>query len=230
VDTDPRPVDWSGSVSVDQGAIKLDKAIKFDRRDAVAPRTAPNTLAFVSRTLPHIDGLFLTIGIPALGSTTLHVETAALKTDIDLARVALAGGGVQRLEDGRNGLAYIGFQNQRDCARGFLFGRWHKVRARLGHFRGRVVDAHAEPLGHVRGIWGHAPKRNANVFFGKYISADGAHRGLFGGTYADGEARGVWGTRDPRNTGLLQVWYSDGYERDDGRGVFVGRWGERCGQ
>lgn len=227
-DADPQVIDWTGRVTVDRGAIKLDRALKFDRRDRIAPRTDPQVVAFRSHTLPHVDGLFLTVAVPALAPTTLHFDTAALKADIDLAQMAVRGGGVERLGDGRNGLAYIGFQNQRDCARGLAFGRWNKVRARLGHFRGRVVDARADVIGHVKGIWGHAPKRDANVFFGKYISKDGEHRGLFGGTYADGQARGVWGTRDPRNAGVLQVWYSDGYEKDDGRGVWLGRWSERC--
>lgn len=227
-DVDPKPIDWTGSVSVDAGAIKVQKAIKFDKRDAVTPRTDVKSVAFVSHTLPHVDGLFLTVAVPATAGTTLHFESNALKTDIDLAQMAVRGGGVERLDDGRNGLAFIGFQNEKDCARGLMFGRWHKKHKAFGVFRGRVVDGQADVIGHVRGIWGHAPRRNADLFFGKYISTDGQTRGLFGGTYGGGEARGVWATRDPKDVGGLQLWYSDGYEENDGRGVWLGRWSERC--
>ena len=227
-DLDPQPVDWSGSLSVDAGAIGIKKTLAFDARDHVDPRSTPQTVSFVSHTLPFVDGLFLHVVIPAGGSATLHVDTTALKTDIDLSALATSDGGVTRLADGRNGLAWIGYPDVQGCARGLLFGRWVKMRPALGRFRGRVIDGDGERIGDVRGIWGHAPRRDADVFFGKYISTDGTHRGLFGGHYGDGEFQGVWGTRDPRNVGTLEGHYSDAYDKGDGRGVFMGRWSEKC--
>src|SRR6185369_6076850 len=104
----PTPVDWTGGVSVDQGAIGVKRTLKFDLHDSVDPRNAPNVVTFVSHTLPHVDGLLLKIVVPAGGSQTLHFDTAALGADIDLSQLDAKGGG--RVDvDGRNGLAWIGF-------------------------------------------------------------------------------------------------------------------------
>lgn len=227
-DVDPQPVDWTGSISVDAGAIGVKKTLAFDARDHVDPRTDPKTVSFTSHTLPFVDGLFVHVVVPAGASPTLHVDTTALKTDLDLSALRASDGGVTRLGDGRNGLAWVGYPDVAGCARGLVFGRWVKVRAALGRFHGRVIDGDGERIGDVRGIWGHAARRNDDLFFGKYISTDGTHRGLFGGTYGDGDFHGLWGTRDPRNVGVLEGHYSDGYEKGDGRGVFLGRWSEKC--
>ena len=227
-DVDPQVVDWTGAVSVDQGAIGVMRTLQFDANDKVDPRTAPNVVSFDSHTLPFVDGLFLHVVVPAGSAPTLHFKTQALTTDVDLSALDANAGGVQRLGDGRDGLAWIGYGDVAGCNRGLAFGRWVKARARLGGFRGRVIGSDGATIGHVRGIWGHARRLDKDVFFGKYIALDGTHMGLFGGTYGDGEAKGVWGTRDPRDAGALQVFYSDGYDKADGRGVWVGRWSERC--
>jgi len=197
-DLAPAPVDWSGSISVDAGAIGVKKTLLFDAHDSVAPRTEAAQVSFTSHTLPFVDGLFLHVVVPAGGSTLLHVNTTALRTDIDLSTLGATEGGVDRLGDGRNGLAYIGYEDVAGCARGLLFGRWIKARPALGRFRGRVVDGNGDRIGDIRGIWGHAPRRDADVFFGKYISVDGTTHGLFGGRYDDGAFKGLWGTRDPQ--------------------------------
>ena len=227
-DPDPVVIDWTGSVSVDAGAIGVSKTIKFDARDHLERRTDKQEVSFVSHTLPFVDGLLLHVVVPAAGAQTLHFKTAAATFDIDLTALAKDGFEAHRLGDGRNGVALAGYADVKGCARGFIGGRWVKTKPALGRFRGRVIDGDGELLGHVRGIWGHAPKRDKNVFFGKYISATGTTRGLFGGTYGDGEFQGLWGTRNPADVGALQGVYSDGYEKDDGRGVWLGRWSEKC--
>ena len=227
-DSDPQVMTWTGSVSLDKGAIGVKKTLAFDAKDKVDPRTAANVVSFDSHTLPFVDGLFLRVVVPAGASPMLHFKTQSLTTDIDVSQLEAKAGGVERLADGRNGLAYIGYGDVAGCARGLAFGRWVKLRARLGGMRGRVIDGDGETIGHVRGIWGHAVRADKNVFFGKYIGIDGAHRGLFAGTYGGGEAVGIWGTRDPKDAGALQLFYSDGYDKDDGRGVWLGRWSEKC--
>lgn len=228
-DTDlaPRIMDWTGGVSVDNGALGLRRTIAFDPGDRVLPRQSPQEIDFVSHTLPHVDGLYMAVAIPANASPTIHFKTKSLTTDIDLSVLAKQPGGAVRLDDGRNGMFFVGFPDD-GCARGLLVGRWRKVRPALGELRGVVVGAEGDAIGHVRGIWGHAPRRNANVFFGKYIALGGEYRGLFGGVYGDGRFGGVWGEVDPNLDGTLEGVYSDGYERGDGRGVFLGRWAEKC--
>jgi len=224
-DSDPSPADWTGSVSVDSGAIRVKKTLLFDGRDSIEPRTNAQGVSFVSHTLPYVDGLYLDVAVPANGAGTLHVDTASLKLDIDLSQLQ---GTVTRLPNTSNGLAYIGYEDVAGCSRGITFGRWVKTRAALGRFRGQVIDGAGDRIGHVRGIWGHAPQHDANLFFGKYIAADGSHKGLFGGNYAAGRIDGIWGTRDPNDSGTLEGLYSDGFDRDDGRGVYIARWSEKC--
>ena len=226
-DIAPSIIDWTGSLSVDNGAIGLKRTMRFDWGDRVLPRPNAQEVDFVSHTLPHVDGLYMSVVLAPNASPMLHFKTKSMTTDIDLGSLANQAGGVVRLEDGRNGMFFIGYPED-GCPRGLLFGRWRKVAPSAGGFRGVVVGNDGEGIGHIRGLWGHAPRKNANVFFGKYISRDGDTRGLFGGEYADGKFGGVWGTVDPHNVGILEGYYSDGYERGDGRGVFLGRWAEKC--
>jgi hypothetical protein len=226
-DVAPSIIDWTGSVSVDSGAIGLKRTLRFDIGDKVLARPNAQEVDFVSHTLPHVDGLYMSVVIPANASPTMHFKTKSLTTDIDLGLLTQQAGAAVRLDDGRNGMFFIGYPED-GCPRGLLFGRWRKVRPALGEFRGVVVGDEGDGIGHIRGIWGHAPKANANVFFGKYIDRQGEFRGLLGGIYGDGKFGGVWGTVDPNAKGVLEGYYSDGYERGDGRGVYLGRWAEKC--
>lgn len=230
-DADPTPsaANWSGSISVDAGAIAVKRVIRFDRFDRLERRDDKAEVSFVSRTLPHVDGLLVQVVVPAAGSQTLHFKTDTLTFDIDLTALAKDGFARKNVNDGWNGVSVAGYADVKDCARGFVAGRWIKKQPALGGFRGRVVDGNGDLLGHTRGIWGHAPKKNQDLFFGKYIGTNGQTRGLFGGTYGAGEFKGVWGTVNPANAGGLHGVYSDGYENDDGRGVWLARWSEKCG-
>jgi len=227
-DTEPQLATWTGSVSIDDGAIGVKKTLQFDAKDSVSPRTDAKTVSFVSHTLPFVDGLFLHVVVPANASPVLHFKTETLTTDLDLSQLAAKEGGVDRVPNTSNGLAWIGYEDVAGCSRGLLFGRWVKLRAALGGFRGQVIDGDGERVGHVRGIWGHAPRKDANVFFGKYIGVNGEARGLLAGKYGDGGFAGIWGTRDPKSVGALEGVYSDGFDKNDGRGVFVSRWSEKC--
>ena len=226
-DPAPTAINWTGSVSVDAGAIGVMRTLAFDPGDHVDPRVSPSVVRFVSHTLPATDGLFLHVVIPPGGSTALHFQTVALTTDIDLASLATKDNGFDRLDD-RNAVEWVGYPDVAGCARGILLGRWTRVVPELGLLRGRVVDGDGATLGHVKGVWGHAPKRNEDVFFGKYIDLLGAFHGLFGGTYGAGNFQGVWGTIDPLNAGTLEGVYSAANDVDDDSGEFLGRWSERC--
>lgn len=230
-DPDPVAVDWTGSVSVAKGAVGVARTLAFDARDSLVRDGSKRTVSFVSHTLPRVDGLYLHVVIPADAPQTLRFDTASLKTDIDLASLKDEFVGGERLGDGRNGMVYGGYPDVAGCARGLAFGRWVKARPGLGRFRGRVMDGGGDTIGHVRGVWGHAPKRDVNVFFGKYIGTDGDTRGLLGGTYGGGEAKGRWKAREAGgavDAGGVQIRYFDGYEKADGRGVWMGRWSEKC--
>ncbi|HEY2517929.1 MAG TPA: hypothetical protein VGI39_43965 [Polyangiaceae bacterium] len=229
-DPDPQLEDWDGSISVAAGAISLKRTIAFDANDSISARTDPTTLGFKSHTLPYVDGVLLRVVIPAGATPGLNFSTDALKTTIDLSALAKGIGGVQRLADDVEGLAWVGFPED-GCARGFVHGRWVKEVPELGRLVGAVSDSDGQMLGHVRGLWGHAPKRDADVWFAKYIDTDGDAKGLAFGKYGDGTFDGVWGAKDENDTvdlGTTEGFYSDGYEKGDGRGVWLGRWSAAC--
>jgi hypothetical protein len=229
-DPDPKNVDWNGSISIDKGGIGLERTIAFDEGDKVDPRTSKTSLSFDSHTLPSVDGLLLRVIVPAGGSTLLHFKTAPLNTEIDLAELPQKVGGIQRLKEDEEGLVWLGFQDTPGCAKGFVHGRWVKTHAAFGRLRGVVSDADGERIGHVRGLWGHAKKRNTDVFFGKYIDRDGDSHGLFAGRYGNDTFSGVWATKDESDVdkGHIEGFYGAASDNEDGRGVWLGRWSEKC--
>jgi hypothetical protein len=227
-DIEPSAADWTGSVSVSAGAIQVKKTLLLDKRDSVSPRTDPTSVSFVSHTLPFVDGLYVRVVIPAGAAPVLHFQTPSLTQDIDLSQITTKEGSVSRIAGTANGLGTIGYEDVAGCSRGLMFGRWTKEQANLGRLRGQVIDGNGDRIGHVRGIWGHAPKRNEKVFFGKYISTTGGHKGLFGGLYDDGHFGGIWGGQKAADVGRLEGIYSDGYDKADRRGLFLGRWTEKC--
>ena len=223
-EVEPRIVDWTGSVSTD-GAIGGVRTLRFDARDHITGR-GPGSVSFVSRTRPHVDGLYMRVVVKNGASPVLHFDTASLKTDIDLNGLGEKLGGVKRIDD-RNGLAWVGYEEKPGCERGLLFGKWNKRRAHLARIKGHIVGPNGDPAGRVRGVAGQSPKRG-NVFFGKAINPGGKALALFGGTYGNGEANGVWISLHPRELGRVQIAYSDGYVKNDGHGVWLGRFSERC--
>ncbi|HQY64156.1 MAG: hypothetical protein IPF92_22535 [Myxococcales bacterium] len=223
----PQKIDWTGSVSVDAGVVGVSSTLRFDEKDAVAPRTEPRTVSFTSRTYPAVDGLVLRVAVPP-GGAKLHFNTAAMNADIDLTSLARDVGGVKPLGDGRNGLAWVGFPDAPGCSNGFAFGHWSRVKPGLGKLKASIYDDAGTRIGRAKGIWGHAKQADKNLFFGKYITNEGAHKGLFGGTYGDGSLGGLWGNRAAGEGGRLQGFYSAGYDKTDAKGVWLGRWSEPC--
>ena len=45
-DVDPQPIDWTGSIAVDDGAIGVKKTLAFDLRDHIDPRTDAKTVSW----------------------------------------------------------------------------------------------------------------------------------------------------------------------------------------
>ncbi len=224
---DAKPVSWSGKISLDQGAIRVHRTLKFDANDGVAKREKPNEVSFKSTTLPHVDGLLIELLAPSTAS--LHFTTDTLTTDIPLSQLVPTGHGAELVGDGYNGLAVAGYvPTDSGCAEGMLFGHWKNLKNNVGRFRGRVVTGEGDMLGHVKGIYGHAKKVNKNLFFGKYIDTDGTFKGLFGGTYGLGIFQGQWAIHNPGNEGVLDGLYYPGHQAGDGDGFFIGRWMDKC--
>lgn len=213
---------WTGAVSIQNGAISVRRTLGFEQGDAVRARTDPSRVDFVSHTLPFADGLALTV-VARTPTASLHFETAAYTGDLPLPD---ADGEARYLGDGHNGVYYVAYAERPGCRQGFVFGHWLRLRANLGFFRGRALESNGAQAGVLRGVFGRT-RAGQNVFFGKHISNMGVFNGLFGGAFGAGHFEGAWGTRDG-SRGELRGRYFDGTIRGDGHGAFLGRWREAC--
>lgn len=227
VDEDAKPASWVGSVSVDAGAIGVVRTLSFDAGDSIDARDDPTTVSFSSHTLPFVDGLFLRVQVPIDHTATLHFTTDELTTSIDLGDLVQSVGKMFHTGSDQ-GLAVVGWSDTAaTCPSGVAYGRFVKLGAAVGTLRGRMMGADGGDLGVLHGIWGHAQNRDADVFFGKSIDASGDFGNLMLGVYKTGDLRGTVGN-DAHQGGKFVGLYSDGYDKPDGRGVFVAKFSSVC--
>lgn len=227
------PRNWTGALVVNRGALLVHRTLRFEpATDRLLPRPNPQTLPFTSVTLPHHDGLALTIIDP----TPEAAEPLTLAYINDLPGEAGPEGGALRvpvaaLLDGPRELVSDAADNRMVavamarpvdvCQQGFMMGRWHRVAPGRGRIAGRVVNEEGELQGHIRGIYGH--RRNGDqVFFGKYINADGNFQGIFAGHYDDGHYEGRWLGRGGER-GALAGQYRETIPGPETGGHFIGR-------
>ena len=244
------PRNWSGVFQVNRGAMVVRRVIRFEERtDRLLPRPDRRHVPFTSVTLPHNDGMILTIIDPEPQSEEPLIFTyvspfprdtdpATDRTTRDemdrpqtIVRVPvrdLVDGRVELLlDDAGNRMVAAAMARPIDvCERGFLAGRWHKVAEGRGRLVGRVVSDDGEPVGHIRGIYGRR-ENGEQVFFGKFINLEGEFKGIFRGNYGDDQFRGRWLHRSG-DRGVLGGAYREGIaDPETGTGGhFVGRWAE----
>jgi hypothetical protein len=223
-------VEWSGSLSLNRGAIIIRRVVAFeDRSDSVAERTDPAAVSFTSVTRPHLDGFRLILVDPEPESndplvlTYDPIEGAATSWTID---ALLEGPQSLEVDDTGNRMVAVALPPRADqCASGFVRGRWHRVREGRGLIYGRVTDADGEMVGHMRGLYG-VRRDGEQVFFGKFIDRDGRFQGLFGGTYGDGRFEGRWRDRGEPDRGRLAGEYRENRRVRGIGGHYLGRWAE----
>ena len=226
-DTDAQPATWNGSIAIDSGAIDVVRTLSFDDGDSVDARTDPKSVTFMSHTMPFVDGMIIRVKLPSDGPAKLHFATSELSVDVDLADVASSSGMIFH-GAADQGLAVVGWNDTAaTCPSGVAYGRFVKLGASVGTLRGRLAGGNGDDLGVVRGIWGHAKSRDADVFFAKSIDPAGNFGNLALGQYAIGALTGAQGNMESQHGKLVGV-YSDGYDRPDGRGVFVAKWSSVC--
>jgi len=241
--------DWSGSLCVDNGALVLERTIRFDAYDEILPRTSRDKLEWISHTRPHFDGILVRLHkyvkrdstrdstsvnvIDAAPKMVVRFKTGPLTVEIneedlnDLHRVV-------KVDDAGNAVAFntIVVEPQ-DCASGFLGGQWKHVEGRPGGiFRGKWISHNGAHMGYLRGYYG-LNSRGEKVFFGKWINHGGRFQGLLRGHYdafgdrPGGWFAGKWIGRNLRVNGELKgAWMTS--DKIDGGGFFRGRWTMNC--
>jgi hypothetical protein len=228
---------WTGALQLTRGGMIVRRVVGFENATdhVIRPRTDRNTVAFESVTRPFADGLVLEVVDPTPGDgngLVLSYHGAAGDHDLDLAQLA-SGPIVIDIDADGNKLIAISLRrlaNAADpCNRGFMRGRWHRIRPGLGAFIGVVADADGSPIGHVRGIYGQ--RRNGErVLFGKFIDRDGRFDGIMAGHYRDGEFTARWLTRTG-DAGRVHGAFRESLPGEEVGGGWVARWAETtCAQ
>jgi len=250
--------DWTGTLRVDRGAVVVRRAIRFEfpADHVIVPRLDRRTVAFVSHTWCHLDGLVVQVVEPPLAAgedpsapNVLHIDTAAFQGEIPVAELA----GMDRIvdvDDAGNRFHVVGFRAEdiEICPKGFLSGRYRAMNGdapdtvrggdgrmlgiRYGTFAGACYGIHGRIQGFMRGGFG-VDAEGARVLVGKVIDRQGRFRGLIRGGWepADGNGalarfRAQWAGRYGRREGVLGG-EAHPVEGYPG-GFFTGRWAEDC--
>lgn len=245
------PTDWTGSLCVENGVVRVLRTIRFEPRDQLLPRTSPACVEWVSHTQPSFDGILVSLHHERCDSTLEAGDDAPCREPIsvtfatgpltvtftqeelaDLHRVIV-------VDDAGNAVAFNTLvMMPGECPHGFLAGQWLDVEHDRydGIFRGQWVSENGAHHGYLRGVYG-VNKRGEPVFFGKWISESGDFRALLRGRYgllpptndseADGWFAGVYLNRELREIGGLRGVWGEGTGEDEG-GFFRGAWAARC--
>lgn len=247
-------MDWTGTLTVDRGTVVVRRVIRFERPfdSVVHPRLDRHTVAWISHTGGHYDGLVIEIiepphngQGPGNGSgegtvepetpNVLHFTTPAFTQDFVVDELAGLDE-VFEVEPAGNAIHFVGFNlsDLDDCPKGFLSGIWQddpETDDGSGTFRGRWSGLHGRIQGHMMGSYGYN-EAGEPVFFGKYIRCNGSFAGLLEGTWAPddedghGTFEGVWVGETEDVEGVLGGRY---YDRPECPGGFYqGRWATDC--
>ncbi len=228
---------WSGTISVDRGAIVVLRRIKFEHVTdwVVFPRENPQVVDLYSLTRPHFDGLLLKIiddDPDADTENNLVIDMGPGQITLPVAELD-GYAEIYDVDDLGNQMS-LRSPEILDCPNGFLAGIWVQ---RHGHprgiYRGVFTSYEGGVRGCVRGHWG-INEAGERVFRGKYIGLGGEFRGLMNGTWLPdpdgmggyGSFEGRWVSASGEVEGILGGHYRRGFRRG---GFFSGRWVEECG-
>ncbi|MBK7091148.1 MAG: hypothetical protein IPH59_05430 [bacterium] len=188
--TEVAVTDWSGSLTLERGAIVAVRLIRFEAGDfIVRPRLSRTVLEFESKTRPSFDGMLVYIYDPTPSvfdtENTLTFTSGPITQTFTMSELA----SISTVTDvGSNQFSVNGFKIERlACGEGYLEGRWIRpasVRGQ-GTFVGRWISEDGLMLGHVRGHFGNR-EDDVQVLFGKWISVAGLFRGFLKGEWGYG--------------------------------------------
>ena len=167
-------LDWSGSMTFDNGVVIIEKLIAFDPEDYITRRNK-STIEWVSHTCPHIDGIQVKLIAPPFKQDSLEADSTetcepvlTIKTGPftksftlkELESLQL----MQPVDRCGNGSSINSQIIPPGCPHGYLFGKWENVETDT-----TAIDSTTSPpdstdsendgrilLGHFRGVWiGH---------------------------------------------------------------------------
>ncbi len=180
--------DWSGSLTIANGAIRIASLIRFEwpYDHIVRPRTDRSKLEWVSQTAPHFDGILVWLYdlSDSLGLTenTVTFQTGPYTRTFTMSELDSLSEIIEVDELGNEVSFDARYLETPDCGYGFLGGRWVFKENNRGIFYGRWVNWSGMAMGHLRGHWG-INSAGEKVFFGKWIGRGGEFKGLLRGNW-----------------------------------------------
>lgn len=220
--------DWSGSISVNKGAVVARRTVRFDPEDSLLPRNNAQILPFVSYTQPHHDGLVVNLfddpNSPLQVQGQVTIELAHLSQPIVIPYDQLDGFRQLVTVDNLGNKLLIAAEliPHNACSAGLLFGHWHRLAPGAGFFVGQWSGDAGALHGHLLGIYG-VNSANEQIFFGKYIGLYGQARGILAGGYGSGHFAGQWhGASGPE--GVISGVYQETIAGPETGGLFLGGW------
>ncbi len=204
--------DWSGSLTISEGAEIIRRVIHFELgQDYIPTRTDRKVIEWVSYTTVHNDGIAVDLFVPPTydttwveevdenNDTTLVPVVDTILPDLSTVTVAFETGPYSRtftlselvaldtivyLDDAdSNAVAFHAFRLDRvPCPRGFLAGTWGFDEEGEGEFQGVWMNRVGTITGYLKGTYGKNSS-GLNVFFGKWISSNGEFEGFLKGIY-----------------------------------------------
>jgi hypothetical protein len=241
-------VDWSGSITVANGALRVARTVRFEpvTDTIIRPRTDIHTVAFTSKTKPAADGLLLEVFTgpklnPSGGAVTLTFSSAPITSTQTLVAGERLSTSIPVDDAGHVLVFHVVRPDDSACREGFMRGQW-LVKANLpdgelGVLRGRIGGGDGALEGNLKGLFGKR-KDGHSLFFAKVVDGSGAFKALIAGTYADGVLKGRilvgnegTAVKDLTIDGRVHGHYFDkDMTATDGNGGFVGRWSQKCGE
>jgi hypothetical protein len=232
--------DWSGTISIDRGALKVERLISFEENEdwIVRPRESRQAVEFVSRTSMGSDGLVLKIYTPEVEPAMFPPNTITFTTGPLTKSYPIASLGevneVIEVDMAGNQVSFQGRQRTDGiCVNGFTNGFWRMNEAGdRGRFGGVWVESDGAPVGYVRGHFG-VNDQGQKVLFGKILTENGDFRGFLRGRYAvselgGGSFEGSWvgalGRIEGKFEGMFRVNEKDGVQV----GAYEGVWAGNC--
>ncbi len=247
--TETEVTDWSGSLTVERGAIVAVRLIRFEEGDfIVRPRFLRRVLEFESRTRPSFDGMLVYVYDPQLSESpienSLTFASGPFTRTFSMSELASIS---ELIDVGSNQFSVNGFKLERlACGEGFFEGKWVRPASENGRgtFVGRWISGDGLMLGHVRGHFGNRDD-GTQVLFGKWISIAGIFRGFLKGEWGFGtddepEATNKgWFAGDIYNREEVIIgeydanWIAkerpgNGHGRGATHGFFRGQWSQIC--
>ncbi len=247
--------DWTGTIRTDRGLVVVKRMIKFEypADHVVFPRLDPQTVAFVSHTTCHYDGLLIQIIEPPVDPATVPEVANKLYIDMPLYQGEFLVSDLVDMDEvfdvddkgNRIQLNGFGLDDIEICPKGFLSGRYRHMRQdrpdtvdtedrgeHYGSFAGAWITLNGRIHGFMRGGYG-VTADGQRVFVGKFIDRQGRFMGLLRGGWEPAENdrdlggfRGVWVTRNGNIEGLLGGRAHP--VADYPGGFYEGRWTTLC--